>query len=149
MPADPQAVAAVLEPVVTAAAYDLEGLDVRPAGRRSRLVVTVDSDSLDSDGLAALSQDISRALDDSDIMGDIPYTLEVTSRGVDAPLTAPRHWRRNRDRLVQVQMRDDAQVTGRIGTCAEDHVLIDGNPVAFDDIARAVVVVEFAPRKDS
>ena len=41
-------------------------------------------------------------LDDSDVMGEQPYTLEVTSPGVDRPLTLPRHWRRNTGRLVAV-----------------------------------------------
>ena len=59
-------------------------------------------------------QEVSRVLDESDVMGEQPYTLEVASPGVDRPLTHPRHWRRNHDRLVEVRLADGTTVTGRI-----------------------------------
>lgn len=149
MSKDAHALATFLEPVVVAAEFDLEGVDVHPAGRRSRVVVTVDADTLDSDSLAELSRQISRALDDSELMGDGAYTLEVTSRGVDAPLEEPRHWRRNLGRLVQVTTTDGADVHGRIGLSDDDGVLVDEHRIEFAAIDRAVVEVEFAPRKDA
>ena len=42
-------------------------------------------------------------------LGDEPYTLEVSSPGVDRPLTLPRHWRRNVGRLVAVTARRRAR----------------------------------------
>ena len=58
----------------------------------------------------------------SDVMGEAPYTLEVTSPGIDRPLTLPRHWRRNVDRLVKVDADDGAAVTGRIAGSDDDGV---------------------------
>ena len=93
----------LLDPVVTTQGLDLEDVVVTPAGRRRLLRVVVDRDGgLSLDAVAAVSTAVSAALDDSDAMGGAPYVLEVTSPGIDRPLTEPRHWRRNLTRLVTV-----------------------------------------------
>ena len=95
----------VAEPVVHALGMDLESVKVRTAGRRRLLCMVVDSDggvSLDDAALA--SRELSVKLDASDVMGDMPYTLEVSSPGVDRPLTEPHHWQRAVGRLVRVPL---------------------------------------------
>ena len=91
-------------PVVDGAGYDLEELVVTPAGRRSVVRVVVDRDQgVTLDDIAEVSRAVSEVLDaNDDGMGRSPYVLEVTSPGVDRPLTEPRHWRRNVGRLVTV-----------------------------------------------
>ena len=85
---------------------DVEAVEITPAGKRRVLRVAVDKDGgVTLDDVADATREVSRVLDDSDVMGEQPYTLEVTSRGVDRPLTLPRHWRRNADRLVKVDAR--------------------------------------------
>jgi ribosome maturation factor RimP len=83
-------------------------------------------------------------------MGEQPYTLEVTSRGVDRPLVLPRHWRRNVDRLVKVSTSEGETVEGRIVTSddAAASIDVDGTirEIAYADIARAQVQVEFNRR---
>jgi ribosome maturation factor RimP len=113
-----------IEPVVGSAGYDLEELLVTPAGRRSVVRVVVDRDEgVSLDDVAEISRAVSEVLDKFDEgMGRTPYVLEVSSPGVDRPLTEPRHWRRNLGRLVTVTVgragsTDD--VTGRI-TAVED-----------------------------
>ena len=99
---DTSAISRVAEPVVHALGMDLEAVKVTTAGRRRLLRVVVDSDrgvSLDDATLA--SRELSAKLDASDVMGDMPYTLEVSSPGVDRPLTQPRHWQRAVGRLVR------------------------------------------------
>jgi ribosome maturation factor RimP len=93
-----------IEPVVASAGYDLEELVVTPAGRRSVVRVVVDRDQgVTLDDIAEVSRAVSEVLDrNDDGMGRTPYVLEVTSPGVDRPLTDPRHWRRNTGRLVTV-----------------------------------------------
>lgn len=108
-----------IEPVVTAAGYDLEELTVTPAGRRSVVRVVVDRDSgVTLDDVAEVSHLVSEELDSRDDgMGRTPYVLEVTSRGVDRPLTEARHWRRNTGRLVTVAVGPVGAtevITGRI-----------------------------------
>jgi len=144
-----EAVAEVIGPIVAAAEFDLEGVSIRPAGRLSRVVITVDADVVDSDNLAALSHAISAALDDTAVMGEQPYTLEVSSRGVDAPLTTPTHWRRNRTRLVRIQPVTGDVVVGRIGDSDDAGVTVDDQRWAYCDIAKATVEIEFNPRKDA
>jgi ribosome maturation factor RimP len=104
-PVDPADLERVLEPVVRAAGMDLETVRVSPAGRRRLLRLVVDADGgVGLDEIAEVSREVSERLDASGAMGDIPYTLEVSSPGVDRPLTEPRHWRRARGRLVSVPL---------------------------------------------
>jgi ribosome maturation factor RimP len=113
-----------IEPVVGAAGYDLEELVVTPAGRRSVVRVVVDRDQgVTLDDIAEVSRAVSAVLDDKDgDLGRAPYVLEVTSPGVDRPLTEPRHWRRNTGRLVTVALGPSGggeQVTARV-TAVDD-----------------------------
>ncbi|MGZ4546931.1 MAG: ribosome maturation factor RimP [Blastococcus sp.] len=106
-------------PVVAEAGYDLEELVVTPAGRRSVVRVVVDRDTgVTLDDIAEVSRAVSEVLDTNDDgMGRTPYVLEVTSPGVDRPLTEARHWRRNTGRLVTVAVGSAGsaeEVTGRI-----------------------------------
>ena len=95
-----------IEPVVGSAGYDLEELVVTPAGRRSVVRVVVDRDQgVTLDDIAEVSRAVSEVLDTNDDgMGRTPYVLEVSSPGVDRPLTEPRHWRRNTGRIVAVEV---------------------------------------------
>ena len=100
---------------------DIEAVEITPAGKRRILRVAVDKDGgVTLDDVADATREVNRVLDDSDVMGEQPYTLEVTSRGVDRPLTLPRHWRRNRSRLVKAVLADGDTVVGRIGESDED-----------------------------
>lgn len=108
----------IIEPVLAGAGYDLEDLAVRQTGRRHQLRITVDGDGgVSLDVIADLSRAIADALDEAEADGRevIPgeYQLEVSSPGVDRPLTQPRHWRRAVGRLVSVKVQG-GMVTGRL-----------------------------------
>ena len=107
-----------IQPVVAAAGYDLEELVVTPAGRRSVVRVVVDRDQgVTLDDIAEVSRAVSEVLDANDDGMGRPYVLEVTSPGVDRPLTEHRHWRRNVGRLVTVTVGPSGggdEVTGRV-----------------------------------
>jgi ribosome maturation factor RimP len=147
----------VLEPVVAdavaATGFDLEALDVTTAGRRRLVKVVIDGERIGLDDIAAVSRAVSAALDAHDPDGTAlggPYTLEVTSPGLDRPLSKPRHWRRAKLRLVKVKQPDGTRFTGRVGTADEDpaggvELLIDGElrRVRYADVEHAVVEVEF------
>ena len=135
------------------AGYDLEAVEVTPAGRRRLLRIAVDKDGgVTMDEIAETTKAVSRLLDDSEAMGEQPYTLEVTSPGVDRPLTLPRHWRRNVGRLVALTLRGGDKVTGRIAAADEDEVELTTTQgtrsLAIADVAQARVQVEFN-RKES
>ncbi|MBD2898216.1 Ribosome maturation factor RimP [Actinomadura sp. RB99] len=120
---------ALLAPAVDAAGFDLEEVDVRPAGRRRLVKIVVDGDGgVGLDDIARLSETASGLLDGSDVMGASPYVLEVTSPGVDRPLTEPRHWRRAVGRLVVVPLAEGGQVEGRVVAADDEAVEIDVAP---------------------
>lgn len=119
-------IADVIGPVIAAAGMDLESARVSAAGRRRLLRVVVDSDrGVSLDDAAAISRKLSAALDAASVMGDFPYTLEVSSPGVDRPLTDPRHWRRAVGRLVQVTTADAGPISGRVLAADADGVTLD------------------------
>ncbi len=128
--------------------YDLESVEVSPAGRRRLLRVAIDKDGgVTMDEIAEATKTISRLLDGSEVMGEQPYTLEVTSPGVDRPLTMPRHWRRNVGRLVAVSLVGGDELGGRINAADEESVELETSEgtrtLAIDDVAKARVQVEF------
>ena len=147
-------VLALLEPVVSAAGYDLEDLTVSPAGKRSVVRVLVDKDGgVTLDDVADVSRLVSEALDVADeqdptLLGT-SYVLEVSSPGVDRPLTEPRHWRRNVGRLVSATLRDGSTAAGRITAADEAGVVLDDDRVLpWAEVARGLVQVEFNRKDD-
>ena len=144
----------LLTPVVEAIGVDFEDVKVRKAGSRSVVVITVDQDGgIDLDTVASVSRKCSEALDENDLFGETPYVLEVTSPGVDRPLTQARHWRREKDRLVNIELADGRRVRGRIGDATDTaaQILTDTGveSISYSDVARAVVEVEFNSPKGS
>ena len=144
-------VVAVVQPVVAGAGYDLEDLAVSRAGRRHVVRVTIDGDrGVSLDAIADVSRAVSAALDAAEeAEGDLlpgEYELEVSSRGVDRPLTLPRHWRRNVGRLVKVSAAG-RQVTARIKAAGDEGVTLDVDgtvqEVAHADLGPGRVQLEF------
>ena len=139
----------LLGPVVAGTGCDLEDLSVTPAGRRRVVRVVVDRDGgISLDDVADVARAVSEALDDIDArepaLLDGAYVLEVSSPGVDRPLTAPRHWRRNVGRLVTAVLRDGREHTGRLTAADDEAVEVDGTRLALAHVVRSQVQVEFA-----
>lgn len=147
----------LLEPVVAGAGADLEDVSVSPAGRRSVVRVVVDADGgITLDDVAEVSRVVSEALDALDeaepgLLGT-SYVLEVSSPGVDRPLTAPRHWRRSAGRLVKAALHEGGDVTGRVVRADGDAVVLDVDgqerELAYADVAKGNVQVEFSRQGD-
>ena len=127
-PVDDRKLAGLIQPVVAAVGMDLESVRVTVAGKRRLLRVIVDSDhGVSLDDAADVSREISALLDANNALGDVPYTLEVSSPGVDRPLTEPRHWRRARGRLVRVKVR-----TAGAGSPVPGEGFMEGRVLAAD-----------------
>ncbi|HSE10175.1 MAG TPA: ribosome maturation factor RimP [Nocardioidaceae bacterium] len=140
--------AEVLTAPLAASGLDVEAIELTPAGRRRLLRVAVDKDGgVTMDDIADATKEVSRLLDESDVMGEHPYTLEVTSPGTDRPLTLPRHWRRNHSRLVKVTTTEGATLTGRVSDSDEKGATldVDGSErvLSFDEVAKARIQIEF------
>ncbi len=136
------------------AGYEIEDVVVNASARPPRITVVADGDEgLSLDDIAALSQTASELLDALDGDETAAYVLEVTSRGVDRPLTEEKHFRRSRTRKVEVALADGSSVTGRIGHTGEgvvhlviaDRGKLSVRELKLADIAKAVVQVEFSP----
>ena len=144
-----------LTPVVAAAGAELEELAVSKAGRRSVVRVVIDGDAgVTLDDVATVSRALSEALDELDAREPAllagAYVLEVSSPGVDRPLTAPRHWRRSTGRLATAHLTDGSSVTGRVlrAEDAEDGGLVlevDGveRALTYGEVVRGQIQVEF------
>ena len=140
----------LIAPVAAAHSLEVDRLEVMTAGKRAVIRVFLDGDgpvgrgpSLDE--IAAATRDISTTLDGTDVTKGRPYTLEVSSRGVNRPLTQAKHFRRNTGRLVAFSLGDE-QFTGRIASADETAVLVDVDGaerrIPLAEITRALVLVE-------
>ena len=153
-PVDDRRLAGLIRAVVAAAGMDLESVRVTVAGRRRLLRVVVDSDhGVSLDDAALISREVSATLDATDVMGDVPYTLEVSSPGVDRPLTEPRHWRRAVGRLVRVKAAAEGILQGRVLAADADGVTMDISGItrrfAYGDLGAGAVQVEFGRVPDA
>lgn len=149
-----QAVEDALVQPLAALGLDLEAVELSSAGKRSVLRVAVDQDGgVTLDDVTEATRAVSDVLDAGDVMGERAYQLEVTSRGVDRPLTLPRHWRRNAGRLVKVTLVEGGEVTGRIGASDDEKVELDVDGTVREvlqvDVAKALVQVEFNRKNDN
>ena len=150
-------IAELITPAVTAQGYFLEEVQLVSPGKHRIVTCIVDGQSsLNMDQVTAVSRAISELLDEAAFMGEAPFTLEVTSPGVDRPLTKPRHFAKNVDRLLKVVRTDGEVVTGRISGNTETELTLSVTEkkevkevvIALVDIKRATVEIEFN-RKDS
>lgn len=160
----------------------VDEVTVQPAGRR-RLVrvflardvsglgaddTTTPVEPLSLDEIAEATRAVSDALDGSDVMGEAPYTLEVSSSGLDRPLLTRDQFRRNVGRLLSVSLgtadgRSDGATsgatsgtaTGRLTEVRADGIRLrpegrasdGGTPdldIPWEDVTRASVQVEFS-----
>lgn len=153
-----QRLARVIEPVTRQAGFDLETVRVARLGRRHRVQVVVDRDEgVGLDAIGDVSRELSTALDAAEEAGDLvipgEYVLEVSSPGVDRPLTEPRHWRRNLGRLVTVRVPDGGTVTGRITATTGESVTLEVDGTTrqwrYDQLGAGRVQVELRSMTDA
>ena len=152
-----QSITDLISPAVTDAGFFLEEVQIASPGSHRIVTCVVDGQTpLNLDQVTVASRLISELLDAAEFMGETPFTLEVTSPGVDRPLTQPRHWTKNLTRLIKVTLSDGTITTGRLTGFNEVNATLVENikgrlkehTVIFADVKRAVVEIEFN-RKDA
>ena len=137
-------ISAVITPALSDLGFYLEDITITSAGRRSMLTVIVDGDThLSLDQVTVATKAISEIVENIQSLGQAPFTLEVTSPGLDRPLTKPRHWQKNIDRLVKIVLLDGKEVKGRVKDATEISATVDEQVVKFSDIKRATLEIEF------
>ena len=147
----------LVTPAVSDLGFYLEDVHVATPGSHRIVTCIVDGDaSLNLDQVTTVSRVISELLDEAAFMGETPFTLEVTSPGVDRPLTQPRHFAKNVDRLLKIIKLDGSEITGRILSNTDHDVTLTvalkketvEEVVTLTDIKRAVVEIEFNRKDD-
>jgi ribosome maturation factor RimP len=145
-----------LAPVVETAGFFLEEVLISSPGKRRVVTCIVDGENnLNLDEVTSVSREIAEVLDAAPFMGQTPFTLEVTSPGVDRPLTQVRHWRKNKTRLVRVVMNNGDVISGRIIDVQDESVLLlvgEKDPkevnLSFAEIKKSLVEIEFNRKGD-
>jgi ribosome maturation factor RimP len=161
-----------LLPALAADGLVVEELRLTPAGKRRILKVLIDRDpyaertgsggaplpapdepidGLSLDEVAEASRLVSEQLDrlsgEADPLEGTPYTLEVSSPGIERPLTLPRHYRRNVGRLVDLETADGSTLRCRITAATPDSVTVETShgprELGWADVLSASVQVEF------
>lgn len=139
----------LLTPAIKTLGFVLEEIKVTPVGKRRIIAVIVDQEDKNPnlDEVTVVSREVSNILDNYSQLGDQPFTLEVTTPGVDRPLVLPRHWQKNLGRLVKVVKIDGQTVSGRISSVSDVSAAIEvagkSVEVLFGDVKRAQIEIEF------
>jgi ribosome maturation factor RimP len=139
-------ISAAITPALEALGFYLEDVTITSAGRRSMFTVIVDGDThLSLDQVTSATKAIGEIVESIQSLGETPFTLEVTSPGLDRPLTKVRHWQKNINRLVKVVLQDGSEIKGRINEVNEANSVVGEIKVNYSDIKRATLEVEFKP----
>ena len=142
-----ESVTGAIAPIIEASVIYLEEVTLT-GGSPKTLTVIVDSDShLTLDEVTVVTKEISDVLEELEELGETPFTLEVSSPGIDRPLTLPRHWRKNHGRLSTITLHNGQLVKGRICEYLDSTVVIDDKEIPLSDIAKAHVEIEFKSLK--
>jgi ribosome maturation factor RimP len=139
-------ISAAITPALEALGFYLEDVTIISAGRRSMLTVIVDGDThLSLDQVTSATKAIGEIVESVQSLGETPFTLEVTSPGLDRPLTKVRHWQKNINRLVKVVLLEGSEIKGRIKDVNEVSATVDEKNINYSDIKRATLEIEFKP----
>ncbi len=137
-------ISAAITPALEALGFYLEDVTITSAGRRSMLTIIVDGDThLSLDQVTSATKAIGEIVESIQSLGETPFTLEVTSPGLDRPLTKVRHWQKNINRLVKVVLQDGSEVKGRINEVNQASSVVGEKKVNYSDMKRATLEVEF------
>lgn len=137
-------IASIIIPIIESNGKYLEEVKIANLGKKKLITVIVDSDThLNLDQVTEVTRLISEAIENIPALGNTPFTLEVTSPGIDRPLTLNRHWKKNIGKLVHVTLQDGKSIESRILSVTSDLVILDSGEVKISEIKKANLVIEF------
>lgn len=132
-------------------------VDVEYKSTGRKLAVFLDADdALTIEQCRLFNRHISEKLDEVDF-GETPYTLEVSSPGVDRPLVLPRQFFKHMGREVKVRLLDNSEFLGKITIVNENGFTIilkdekkgynaktmEEKEIIFSELDEAVVQINF------
>ncbi|UHG90194.1 ribosome maturation factor RimP [Spirosoma oryzicola] len=103
-------------------------VDVQVVGRqggRIKVTILLDSDAgITIDECADISRRLGLQMDESNFFGEAPFTLEVSSPGVDFPLTFPRQYIRNIGRNLAVLLTNGTTYKGKLESADDTGIVL-------------------------
>ena len=104
-------------------------VDVKVAGARGgklKVTLLLDSDEgITIDECAGISRRLGNQLEEMEFFGEAAFTLEVSSPGVDFPLTRPRQFQRNIGRTLALTLTDGKTLKGKLDSVTEEQIVLD------------------------
>ncbi len=142
----------MLEPVISNLGYEtIRILTVGQVNPTLQIMIDVADGSreINVEDCAQVSRALSAVLDEKDPIKDA-YSLEVSSPGIDRPLTKPEHFKRFASYLAKVETINEVEkrkrIKGKIISIDNQnnvHIDMDGKEyiIAFDNIAKAKIIL--------
>lgn len=142
----------MLEPVISNLGYEtIRILTVGQVNPTLQIMIDVADGSreINVEDCARVSRALSAVLDEKDPIKDA-YSLEVSSPGIDRPLTKPEHFKRFASYLAKVETINEVEkrkrIKGKIISIDNQnnvHIDMDGKEyiIAFDNIAKAKIIL--------
>lgn len=142
---------AMLDAPVSAAGYELLGVEFVRAGKHSTLRVYIDSENgIEVDDCAEVSHQVSAVLDVEDPIST-EYNLEVSSPGMDRPLFKPSHYASVMNEMIELRLSMPQEgrrnFKGTLLACNEDSFTLEVDKerfeLAYDNVQKANLVPNF------
>lgn len=122
---------------------------------KTKVLVLLDSDTdITIDDCANLSRSLAEDIELEELI-DVAYILEVSSPGLDHPLSSLRQFRKNIGRRLKVRLNDNSMVEGELKTVNDVAIIlaaekkenkkkvIEEKTINFSEIEKANVLVSF------
>ncbi|MEZ0541593.1 ribosome maturation factor RimP [Fibrella arboris] len=135
---DTTRIEALLQPHLNDGEYYV--VDIQVAGKGGgtlKVTVLIDSDEgMTIDACARISRALGNQMDEMDFFGDAPFNLEVSSPGVDFPLTQQRQFAKNVGRLLKVQLAGGPGLIGKLEAVDAQGIVLDVPPAKISKTKR-------------
>ncbi|TRX62776.1 ribosome maturation factor RimP [Fulvivirga sp. M361] len=120
-----------------------------------KVLILIDGDKgVNIDDCARLSRKLGHIIEEEEIISD-KYILEVSSPGVEHPLTSERQYQKNIGRAVKVSLAEGKDVKGSLVEVQNDCIVLDQEikkgkkkayervELSFSDISKTIVQISF------
>ncbi|GAB3653822.1 ribosome maturation factor RimP [Echinicola sediminis] len=131
-------------------------VSISEKGPKQKVSILIDADQgLNIDACALVSRAVGEEIEAKEIMENA-YVLEVSSPGLDFPLSGRRQYQKNIGRKLQVSLENGDKMEGQLVSVEPSSITIKvkqkekgkkatevDTPVAFEQIKKSIVLVSF------
>ncbi len=124
------------------------------SGRSGKLTILLDGDDgISIDQCASVSRRLSRFMDEN-IELESPLTLEVSSAGLDHPISMLRQYQKNVDKNIKTTLNDGTEIEGKLLSATDEEIVVEvlkdkkkklteERNINFEDINKTIVLISF------